>query len=333
MKSPVTGKEMKLTKERRSMEFRKEKFEIIFHYYQCESGERFTSTALDEVNMNQVHNQYRERFNIPFPDEIRRTRTKYGLSAAKMSEILGFGINSYRQYEAGDVPVAANAKLIQLAADPENFIEMIDSCVSLNEDVKKKYIRKAKSLVENREQNIFRSTFKEYIIGGHEAGIYSGYRSPDLEKCTEMIVYFADRLQPYKTKMNKLLFYADFSSFKQTCFSMSGMKYRAIEMGPVPQNFQSLYEFLSNSNEIDIHTTYFPQGYTGEQFVAREERPFSSELFSETELKVLEDIAVRFESASATDIIEQSHREKAWIKNEKNKSLISYEYAFEMDPL
>lgn len=55
MKSPVTGKEMKLTKERRLMHFRKEAFEIVFHYYKCEdSGEQFTTTELDEVKMNQV---------------------------------------------------------------------------------------------------------------------------------------------------------------------------------------------------------------------------------------------------------------------------------------
>lgn len=120
MKSPITDKEMKLTKERRSMDFRKETFEIVFHFYRCEdSGEQFTSTSLDEVNMNQVYNQYRDKFNIPFPDEIIRIREKYGLSAVKMSEILGFGVNSYRQYEAGEMPSIANAKMIQMVDDPK----------------------------------------------------------------------------------------------------------------------------------------------------------------------------------------------------------------------
>jgi len=57
MKSPITGKLMKLTQEKRLMDFKKKKVEIIFHYYQCEnSGEQFTTTALDEVNINQVYN-------------------------------------------------------------------------------------------------------------------------------------------------------------------------------------------------------------------------------------------------------------------------------------
>ena len=127
MKSPITGKEMKLIKERRSMHFRKEEFEVVFHYYKCEdSGEQFTTTSMDEVNMNQVYNQYRDRFNIPFPDEITRIREKYGLPANKMSEVLGFGVNTYRQYEAGEIPSIANAKLIQMAEDPKIFMGMIN---------------------------------------------------------------------------------------------------------------------------------------------------------------------------------------------------------------
>ena len=89
MKSPITGKEMILTKEKRSIGFRKESFDVVFHYYKCEdSGEQFTTGALDDVNMNQVYNQYRDLFNIPFPDEIIRIRKKYNLSAVKMDEYL-----------------------------------------------------------------------------------------------------------------------------------------------------------------------------------------------------------------------------------------------------
>ena len=334
MKSPITGKEMKLTKERRSMDFRKETFEIVFHYYKCEdSEEQFTTTSMDEVNMNQVYNQYRDRFNIPFPDEIIRIREKYGLSAAKMSEILGFGINSYRQYEAGEMPSTANAKSIQMMDDPKYFIDMVELCGTLDEKVKTKYVQKAQLLVEERKRNIFNLNFKEYLLGNHLADIYSGYRNPNFEKFTEMVVYFSEKIQPFKTKMNKLLFYADFLMFKQSCFSISGVRYKAIDMGPVPNNFQSIFEYLANNDEIDIFTTEFPQGYTGEQFKARSDRPFNANLFSENELDVLEKVATVFKPTSTNDIIELSHLEEAWKKNEKDKSVISYEYAFELNQI
>lgn len=334
MKSPITGLEMKLTKEQRSMIFRKETFEIIFHYYQCEdSGEQFTSAALDELNMNQVYNQYRDKFNIPFPDEINNIRSKYGLSASKMSEILGFGVNSYRQYEAGEIPSVANAKLIQMVDDPQNFMEMTALCGSLDEKARSKYIQKAIFLAEEKKRNIFNINFKEYLLGNHLADIYSGYRNPNFEKITEMVVYFSDKLSPFKTKMNKLLFYADFLMFKQSCFSISGMRYKAIEMGPVPINFQSIFEYLANKDEIDIFTTEFPQGYIGEQFKSKNDRPFRVELFSENELNVLEKVANVFKPTSTNQMIEISHLEEAWKKNEKNKSVISYEYAFDLNQM
>lgn len=334
MKSPITGLEMKLTKEQRSMIFRKETFDIVFHYYQCEgSGEQFTSAALDELNMNQVYNQYRDKFNIPFPDEINNIRSKYGLSASKMSEILGFGVNSYRQYEAGEIPSVANAKLIQMVDDPQNFMEMTALCGTLDEKARVKYIQKAIFLAEEKKRNIFNINFKEYLLGNHLADIYSGYRNPNFEKITEMVVYFSDKLSPFKTKMNKLLFYADFLMFKQSCFSISGMRYKAIEMGPVPINFQSIFEYLANKDEIDIFTTEFPQGYIGEQFKAKNGRPFRVELFSENELNVLEKVANVFKPTSTNQIIEISHLEEAWKKNEKNKSVISYEYAFDLNQM
>ncbi len=334
MKSPITGLEMKLTKEQRSMIFRKETFDIVFHYYQCEdSREQFTSAALDELNMNQVYNQYRDKFNIPFPDEINNIRSKYGLSASKMSEILGFGVNSYRQYEAGEIPSVANAKLIQIVDDPQNFMEMTALCGTLDEKARVKYIQKAIFLAEEKKRNIFNINFKEYLLGKHLADIYSGYRNPNFEKITEMVVYFSDKLSPFKTKMNKLLFYADFLMFKQSCFSISGMRYKAIEMGPVPINFQSIFEYLANKDEIDIFTTEFPQGYIGEQFKAKNGRPFRVELFSENELNVLEKVANVFKPTSTNQIIEISHLEEAWKKNEKNKSVISYEYAFDLNQM
>jgi putative zinc finger/helix-turn-helix YgiT family protein len=334
MKSPITGLEMKLTKEQRSMIFRKETFDIVFHYYQCEdSGEQFTSAALDELNMNQAYNQYRDKFKIPFPDEINNIRSKYGLSASKMSEILGFGVNSYRQYEAGEIPSVANAKLIQMVDDPQNFMEMTSLCGTLDEKARVKYIQKAIFLAEEKKRNIFNINFKEYLLGNHLADIYSGYRNPNFEKITEMVVYFSDKLSPFKTKMNKLLFYADFLMFKQSCFSISGMRYKAIEMGPVPINFQSIFEYLANKDEIDIFTTEFPQGYIGEQFKAKNDRPFRVELFSENELNVLEKVANVFKPTSTNQIIEISHLEEAWKKNEKNKSVISYEYAFDLNQM
>jgi len=105
MKSPITGKEMVLQKEKRVLSFRKEEFNVVYHYYFCtDSGEQFEDDQLAELNLTQVYNQYRERLKLPFPDEIIAIRGEYGLSARKMSDILGFGPNTYGNYEKGKSP-------------------------------------------------------------------------------------------------------------------------------------------------------------------------------------------------------------------------------------
>lgn len=334
MKSPITGKEMLLMKEKRSINFRKESFDVVFHFYKCEdSGEQFTSTMLDEVNMNQVYNQYRDLFNIPFPDEIIRIRQKYNLSASKMSLILGFGTNSYRQYEAGEMPSVSNARLIQMIDDPNKFIELVGLCDLLNSETKEKYFLTAQKIIQEITNNAFKFNLKNYLLGDHLADVFSGYRNPDFEKFSEMVVYFSTQLEPFKTKLNKLLFYADFLMFKQTCFSISGVRYKAIEMGPVPSNFQSIFEYLSNNNYIHISYTQFPQGYTGEQFKANKDRPFNDKLFSEVELQVLNKVVEAFKDSSTNEIIEWSHLEEGWKRNEKEKNVISYNYAFELNEM
>src|SRR5258708_21100944 len=117
---------IKLKRQIKSFEFRKESFNSFYHKW-VEQGddEEFTRTELDELNLAQVHNQYRNKYCIPFVDEIKSIREQYGLSASKMSEILGLGPNVYRNYENGEIPSITTGRLIQLAKDPEEFRKLI----------------------------------------------------------------------------------------------------------------------------------------------------------------------------------------------------------------
>jgi putative zinc finger/helix-turn-helix YgiT family protein len=331
MKSPITGKEMILKKEKRSLVFRKEEFPVLYHYYQCkDSKEQFTSTELDDANMKQIYNQYRDKYNLPFPDDINGIREKYGVSATKMSEILGFGVNSYRNYESGEVPSLANARLIQLANDPKKFKELVELSDALEDDAKDKLLKKIDHLNDKEKREIFSFRLQGYLLDNRQADEYTGYRKPNLDRLTEMVVFFTEELQPWKTKMNKLLFYADFLLFKKTCTSMSGACYRAINMGPVPNNFNSIFEYMANNDDVDIYETEFQDGH-GEQFKPNKKRKFNSKYFSEIELATLREVAKQFKTTSTKAIIEISHQEKGWKENEQEKNLISYqEYAFDL---
>jgi hypothetical protein len=71
MNSPITDKPMRLMREKRIIPFRKEDFEVDFHFWLCEdSKERYEDEEQAEANISQVYNQYRAKHNIPTTDEI-----------------------------------------------------------------------------------------------------------------------------------------------------------------------------------------------------------------------------------------------------------------------
>lgn len=332
MKSPFTGKEMNIVKEWRTESFRKEEFKVLFHSYKCEeTGEQFEDDAFAQLNYNQLVNQYRVKYSIPFPEQIISIRKKYNLSAAKMSDILGFGINGYRQYEGGEVPSQSNAKLIQLAEDPHEFKKLINYYTALDSKFIDKTFKTIENLLEEQKKNKFEKQLENYFFGACLPNNLTGFKTPDFRKFSEMVVFFTEKLEPWKTKMNKLLFYSDFNMYKQSGFSMSGVQYRAIPMGPVPNNFNGIFEYLANKEELYIYYSNFADGGTGEQFKPNPEKTFNKDLFTESELQILESVAERFKNTSTNEIIDISHKEKAWIENNSERKLIDYSYSFDLN--
>ena len=169
--------------------FRKEEFPILYHYYLCEdSGEEFTDGALDNLNVMQAYNQYRTRYNLPFPDEIKEIREQYGLSATKMAEILGFGVNVYRQYESGEVPSISNARLIQVAKDPSEFKKLVVAANVIKGNGLENVLKKIDELISSQAD--FNVTgLPKYLMTGLQNGrasVFTGYRTPNLMRLLEI---------------------------------------------------------------------------------------------------------------------------------------------------
>jgi uncharacterized phage-associated protein/DNA-binding transcriptional regulator YiaG len=324
---------MKLVKEPGvKLNFRKEEFELTYHYYLCEdSKEHFTTDELDRINQTQVHNRYREKYGIPFPEEIRAIRDKYEMSASKMSEILGFGANSYRLYESGEIPSVANGRLIADIEKPEVFLkQVLASSELLTPKERGKLERRATDMIEKQKNNFWE------ILSAAEKKFYyefpnhlSGFKKLDTDKIVQLITYFGREIQPLKTKLNKLLFYSDFGYFRRTGYSMTGITYRAIPWGPVPAEYENLYNQLANEGKIQISNIEFPNGYDGEAFEGLVE--FEKANFNEIELDVLSKVALKFKDLTSKQIVDLSHEEIGWIENKDNRELISYpKYAFEL---
>lgn len=332
MNSPITGKPMQLKREHTSLPFRKESYEVTYHFYECdETGERFTTDELDELNTIQVYNQYRERFGIPFPEQIREIREQYGASASKVSEILGLGTNTYRLYETGEMPSVANGRLILSVREPGEFIRQVKASSHLiTEKESQKFIATAERLFEEQEATAWDSLFMMNIFGDPTPSEFNGYRTPNLAKVSSVIAYYQDR-EPnlVKTKLNKLLFYTDFNCFQATGYSMTGITYKAIQYGPVPSQFQKLFVKLCDDGKIEIQETKFDQQVFGEKIISTD--AYDEFVFSETEIKVLEFVAEKMVGLKTSKLVDTSHQESGWQQNHTQRALISYpKFAFDL---
>lgn len=326
MKSPFTGKEMKVGQEMRLMTFRKESFPVVFHYYICEdTGEQFEDEHFSALNYNQVVNQYRVRHFIPFPEQIKEIRLKYDLSAARMSEILGLGTNSWRNYEGGEVPSTAIATLIHTMSNPETFMQHVQSCTELTDKERDRilnHIHKLKTGSCFCTDPLCRFEIKP--------DIYNGFKAFDRNKAKHVILYFVELLKPYKTKLNKLLFYTDFAHFRDNAQSITGFSYKAIPYGPVPINYDMLFEILADQGTINIEYSMTQNGEV-ERILPNPQYQFDDSLFSPTELEVMAYIASKFKDTTASDIADISHREAAWRDNIDGKKMIPFTYAFGLE--
>ena len=321
--SPFTGGRITLKKEKKEFEFRKSKFEITYHYYVCEdTKEGFTDTQIDELNLIQIYNQYREKEGIPFPPEIKNIRKKYGISAAKMSLILGFGTNMYAKYEVGEMPSISNGRMIKSCDDVNTFKNYLQNCTDIEETDRNKLLKNINKITPNISTEDW---FLNMLLNWNSKGGECGYAELSLDKAEQIVLYFASLCRPFITKMNKLLFYSDFLHYKRFGHSITGLNYMAIEKGPVPKKYGTLYDL----NEVICkQEVIFPDGYSGEKLVPKEDSIFNQAIFTESEILTIKEVGVKFKDISTNDIVNISHLEKAWIDNEKLHNVISYNYAF-----
>jgi len=323
MLSPLTGKEMQLLVRPSTVIIRREPFPVMYHIWHCaDTGEEFEDEPQVELNIRQAEDQYRNKYNLPFPEEIRAIREQYGISAAKMSEVLRFGINQYKQYEHGELPSESNASLIFLARHPQGFCQLIElSSLSLEE--KKLLFEKAEAALEKKADWRREEWTTEMLMGSLRPDVERGFKQPDLKKFGGMVQFFAQCVAPYKTQLNKLLFYADFLHFKRHRRSISGTKYRAIDMGPVPNNFDGLFQYAENEKFVRVVHHEFPNGSIGTRF-SPGEVSMPVDFFSKEEIDTLQTVHERFKNTNGVEIIQISHAETAWEKNVASRSIINY---------
>ena len=328
MKSPFTGKDMKRVYEKRSWNFRGEQFEYYHLSWLCEdTGESFTTDESDTAGFVQVTNQYRAKYGIPYTDEIIAVRKRYGISASKMSLILGFGTNQYRLYEQGEVPNVSNGRMIVSIMNPKVMLSMLESSKNLftNTAEYEKIYSKVNDVIEGNRTKHKIEKYETLRIFSNTRGAVNGYAATSLDRLKNTMLYILEKCgEVWYTKMNKLLFYIDFISYRELGTAITGLAYKAISYGPVPDRWDKIYsEFSEITQELR------PVGeYTGS--VLKTKAKADTSLFSASEIKIIDRICSYFGEYTARALSELSHKEEAWIINKETHSHIMFDSAFSL---
>lgn len=322
----AAGKPMRLIYTPDVATYRGEKFNCIhLAYRDDESGEEFTTTESDTVWFNQVTNQYRERHGIPYTDEIIALRERYGVSAAKMSLILGFGANQYRLYEDGEVPSESNGKMIRGAMNPRVFLDLVQS--SRNQLSEREYDK----ITAHVEKVIADSSswkndsWAANLLFRSNRGLQNGFAPQSALRLKNLLLYVLGYMgEVFQTKMNKVLFYIDFLSYREHGMSISGLAYNAIDFGPVPQRWDRVY---SAFDEV------VPQPrmvYEQESIALTTCYKADMSCFNEQELAVIDSVCEKLKDLSAHEISDMSHKESAWRNHLHQSETIPYSEAFSL---
>lgn len=323
MKSPFTGGRVKEVSTTEVKEFRKEKFKVHVRYYVCEdTGEQFTTTEQDTLLFNDLYAQYRVKHGIPFPDEIKEIRTGYGLNYTQISRILGFGVNQYAKYESGEVPSESNGKMIAAIKNRDVLLDILQNCRS--EFQPSEYERIVTSILKRGEEEDSDVALQKIIFTDNARNIFNGYGHKDISKLLDLVKYIVARHgEVFPTKLNKLMFYCDFCHYRKFGQSISALRYKALDFGPVPDRYATIYD-----NVPGLYKRFIEAHNMVSALLSCESS--AGERLSASEIKTVDEVVDKLRDLSVSEIIEASHKENGWKLYFQSRSHIPYDEAFDL---
>lgn len=302
---------------------RGEAVQVICKYVVCpRCNERIAEPSLTDENLEKAYAAYRDKMSIPQPGQLRELRESYGFSQRQFAELIGIGVASLQRYERGSLATDSHAEILRNSFD-RRYLKKRFRAIS-----HELAPRDAEAISKALDgQALTRTSVTYQIVSLADLmpvglSIFTGNVRFQEKRLREALVYLASSCHDlYRTKLNKALFYLDFSSFRDMGTGFTGLQYARASYGPVPDGYEALLaEYV---NGVDLA---YEEREDGGQVVVALRAP-SLEGLSAAELRQLEMVAGfvnRFPTAGA--LSRYSHEEDAWRKV-GDGCLISYEHA------
>lgn len=286
-------------------------------------GEDIDVEELDEASLRAAFDEYRRRHHLMTPDEMRSLRSRYGLGVRAFALLLGWGELTLHRYESGSLQDDAHETQLRMATSPENMRTMLEKN-GHKLTARQRATVEAHLAAELGAESLGCDAADESFLVRENQDQYGGWREQELSKLREMMLFFSALPSVYPTKLNKLLFYADFLHFELHAISVTGTPYLAFQHGPVPAHYDRLLADMFEGGDLTKEEVDFPDGSGGERLHPEREPDLS--LFAPAELETMRRVADELGHLSSKQLRDRSHAEKAWAETPA-KAMISYDWA------
>ncbi len=324
---PVCEKEVEVKPANtiRKVNIRGETFEVPVKLYKClECGyDQIEDHEDPQDEIDIAFREYRKKHNMLQPEEIKFIRKKYGLTQQELAKILGISPATLSRYENGGLQEFAHDRLLQFIAEPKNMYALIEKNKSLLSDDRTKELKnKIFEAMGNADR--YESLERKHNVSSEK---YRGNKTFSFDFFEKVVLYVINKVEALgnvvtKTKLNKLMFYIDFLSYKELGHSITGAVYVKLPYGPVPDGFQAALELMEENGSINI-TEIYPQEGDAVTYIIHSSKLVYSIDLNEKERKIIDSIITNLGTKKASELSRISHEEIAY-KETQEKRKIDY---------
>lgn len=315
---------------RHAVSFKNEKFDVVCHCYDSAS----LPDKVEGINLMQAENLYRQKYGLPFPEEIIALRERYGLTPHRLSEILSMGPNTIKKYERGELPAPALGRMILSLEDAGVFASYLDLARNRLSDSEYETLKRRCEAVSGDTLIRVKSLLSSLCHAYNRPSEFNGFRALDFNRLTAVISYLGSRMKVTMESLARILFYVDFSHYRTTCRSMTGIVYEATaDCGIRVYCWETIVGMLGLCGLVHVRESVGNDaGAPSYSTVLESVCPTDGDAFSKSELAVLEKAVAFFGQKSPAEQVAFSLKEPLWLKNHDTPDVLSYQpHAFYLE--
>ena len=154
-------------------------------------------------------------------------------------------------------------------------------------------------------------------------------QEPNYDKYKQMILAFLrSEGTVTKTKLAKLLYFADFSWFYYNLQSMSGMQYRKMQYGPVSDSYFGIIDEMTDKGEISIEQTK-----DGAMIISQTRSGAMIDLsdINKKEEELIKNIEKKWKGKKTNEIVDFTHKQLPYLFAQ-DYEVVSYGLFTQEDP-